>query len=353
MTGEEPMSESTEVGSQHNSPSNLHNPEIIWMPPTPPYPGLGPEPSSVPPVLQWSTPVISEEIAKQALVDYAERKCCYRTSPAVNMVIENLQPFCIYRYRLESYIESRTLKRKYEPYDGNEIDSNGTPPSLWEMNVDTPPMFEAGKKKFIVPHTSSVEICRRCSGTGRVTCLTCGGTGRAICFSCGGSGRDSNRNMCWGCTGSGRRICTACVGGRVTCDTCLGRKRLHFYTQMKVKWKNIDSPFVTDKDSGLPMDRYKKVTGKKIFVDEQPMVVPVLSFPDPLVTSVSLSYIQEHNAQFADNPRIIRQRQTIELVALTKVNYTWGEKPHTYFVYGEENKVYTDNYPAKCCCAVM
>lgn len=353
------MSESTEVGSpeksleQYNLPSNLHNSEIILTPPPPPYPGLGPEPNSVPPILQWSTPVISEEAAKQALVEYAEKKCCYRTSPAVNMVVEKLQPFCIYRYRLESYIEARTLKRNFEPYYGNEIDSNGTPPSLWEMNVDTPPMFEAGQKRFIVPHTSSLETCHRCSGTGRIICWTCGGTGRASCISCGGSGRQYNGNTCWGCSGSGRRICTICTGGRITCDTCFGRNRLHFFTEMEVIWKNIDSPFVTDQDSGLPMDRYKKVTGKKIFVDEQPMVLPVMSFPDPMVNSVSLSYVQQHNAQFADNPRIIRQRQTIEQVALIKVNYTWGEEPHTYFVYGEENKVYTDNYPAKCCCAVM
>ncbi|XP_069062047.1 protein SSUH2 homolog isoform X2 [Pleurodeles waltl] len=348
------MSESTEVGSPEKSleQCNLHNPEIVLMPP-PPYSGLDPEPSSVPPVLQWSTPVIAEEAAKQALVEYAARQCCYRTSPAENMVVEHLQPFCIYRYRLESYIESRTLKTNYEPYYDEKIDSNGTPPTLWEMHVDTPPMFEAGQKRFIVPYTSSVKTCHRCTGSGKVTCWSCGGTLRTTCSSCGGTGRLYNGNSCWGCGGRGRRMCYVCSGGKVTCDTCLGRKKLHSYIEMEVIWTNIDSPFVTDQNSGLPMDRYEKVTGKKIFIDEQPMVVPIMSFPDPAVNNVSVSYVQQHNAKFADNPRIIRQRQTIELIALTKVSYTWGEKPHTYFVYGEENRVYTDNYPAKCCCIVM
>lgn len=47
------------------------------------------------------------------------------------------------------------------------------------------------------------------------------------------------------------------------------------------------------------------------------------------------------------------QRQTIELIPVTKVTYSWKGNSHIYFVYGNEFKVNADNYPATCCCTVM
>ncbi|XP_069499588.1 protein SSUH2 homolog [Ambystoma mexicanum] len=321
--------------------------------PPPPYPGLGPENNHITPDLQWSTPVISEDTSKQALLEYAEKKCCYQTAPARNMVIKSLQHFTIYRYHLESFIEFRILKDKCVPYRGGEIDSNGTPPALWEMVAEIPQMFAAGKEKYIVPHTSSVRTCHLCGGSGKMTCLACGGRGRVNCYGCGGSGRQYNGNSCGSCSGAGSRTCGSCVWGKTTCMICTGSGKLHYYKQMKVIWENIVSDFVTDQNSGLPSNRYKKITGTNIFADEQPEVLPVTMFPEPMVSEVSRSYIQQHGDKFTDNPRIRRQRHSIELIPLTLVDYTWKENPHTFFVYGVEKKVYTDNYPAKCCCSVM
>lgn len=47
------------------------------------------------------------------------------------------------------------------------------------------------------------------------------------------------------------------------------------------------------------------------------------------------------------------QRQTIELIPVTRVTYSWKGKSHIYFVYGNEFKVNADDYPATCCCTVM
>lgn len=47
------------------------------------------------------------------------------------------------------------------------------------------------------------------------------------------------------------------------------------------------------------------------------------------------------------------QRQTIELIPVTRVSYTWKGKSHIYFVYGNEFQVNADDYPATCCCTVM
>lgn len=47
------------------------------------------------------------------------------------------------------------------------------------------------------------------------------------------------------------------------------------------------------------------------------------------------------------------QKQTIELIPLTKVEYEWRGKVYSFCVFGNENKVYAEDYPEKCCCSVM
>lgn len=47
------------------------------------------------------------------------------------------------------------------------------------------------------------------------------------------------------------------------------------------------------------------------------------------------------------------QKQTVELVPLTKVDYEWKERVYSFYIFGNENKVYTKDYPAKCCCSIM
>lgn len=43
------------------------------------------------------------------------------------------------------------------------------------------------------------------------------------------------------------------------------------------------------------------------------------------------------------------QRQTIELVPLTRAFYSHNGKDFSFFVYGVENKVFTSKYPSVCC----
>ncbi|RXM93627.1 Protein SSUH2-like [Acipenser ruthenus] len=104
--------------------------------------------------------------------------------------------------------------------------------------------------------------------------------------------------------------------------------------------KNHIYEFVPDKQSGFPVDRVSKV-------------YPVVSFPDNAINQASQTAVREHQAQFVTTSRILQQRQTIELIPVTRVHYTWKEKTYIYFVYGAEHKVYTDDYPAKCCCCTI
>ncbi len=34
---------------------------------------------------------------------------------------------------------------------------------------------------------------------------------------------------------------------------------------------------------------------------------------------------------------------------ITRVNYTWKEKPYVYYMFGNELKVNADDYPFTCC----
>ncbi|EMP34398.1 Putative protein C3orf32 [Chelonia mydas] len=82
-------------------------------------------------------------------------------------------------------------------------------------------------------------------------------------------------------------------------------------------------------------------------------VYPLVNFPEPTIDRGSESCIAQHQMQFASHSRILRQKQTIELIPLTKVEYEWRGKVYSFYVFGNENKVYTEDYPAKCCCSVM
>ncbi|XP_069499580.1 protein SSUH2 homolog isoform X1 [Ambystoma mexicanum] len=79
-------------------------------------------------------------------------------------------------------------------------------------------------------------------------------------------------------------------------------------------------------------------------------VYPVMTFPDASINHASQAAVEKHRSEFASSCRILRQRHTVELIPLTKVNYSWKGNPNSYFVYGVENKVFTENYPATCCC---
>uniref|UniRef100_K7FHA9 Uncharacterized protein n=1 Tax=Pelodiscus sinensis TaxID=13735 RepID=K7FHA9_PELSI len=82
-------------------------------------------------------------------------------------------------------------------------------------------------------------------------------------------------------------------------------------------------------------------------------VYPVVNFPEPSISQASQNAVVQHHTQFASVSRLLRQRQTIELIPLTKVEYEWQGKLYSYYVYGDENRVYTENYPKKCCCSIM
>ncbi|XP_018114516.1 protein SSUH2 homolog isoform X2 [Xenopus laevis] len=322
----------------------------------PPPPALIPGPARPSPEnAEWAIPNITEDAAKEAFLQYAKESCCYGTSAAKEMVFKEFNPFNTYRYRLETFTEARAFDWQIKPFDGHSTDlgAYGPPPQPWDIPVPCSTLFKDDEKKMPVPGTSSVKTCPQCMGIGKTVCTKCAGTGRVKCTWCHGTGKHVDDEQCSTCSGNGTESCRSCSGAMQCCEGCSGKGKVVNYIQLTVTWRNNIFEFVADHNSDFPTDNFKKVTGEKIFTDEQHLVPPLVTFPKQSINKASQDGQNEHYSKFNSTSRILKQRQTIELLPLTKVNYTWKGNPYSYFVYGRENKVYTTNYPQKCCCVLL
>uniref|UniRef100_A0A673LVT1 Protein SSUH2 homolog n=1 Tax=Sinocyclocheilus rhinocerous TaxID=307959 RepID=A0A673LVT1_9TELE len=286
-------------------------------PPMPSVPMPVPEQAPSPP--DWHIPSISEDRAREAFATYVSSKCCYSSAPVREGVITNMESFNTYRYRLETFMESRSTEWSQEPYTGQPVDAGVQPaPGPWQIAAQPPAFFQEHKQTIKVPYTSSVKNCHLCLGMGRNPCTTCAGAGNKVCWVCNGSGYRHSDDRCTHCNGRGRENCSSCSSsGSCQCDTCRGKRQLLVFINLNVKWSIEKDEFVAQDSSGLRVEKLEEVSGKELFKDAQNM------------------------------------RQTIELIAITKVNYMWKGKPNVYYVYGNEFKVNADDYPATCCCSVM
>ncbi|XP_066500399.1 protein SSUH2 homolog [Hoplias malabaricus] len=323
-------------------------------PPMPTVPMPVPEPGPLQPNLH--IPSITEDAAYEAFVGYASSKCCYSTGPAKDGVITSMEPFNTYRYRLETFTESRTTELSHEPYTNQPVDASIQPaPGPWEILAKTPPFFQDNTQNIRVPYTSSVKPCHKCQGMGRTPCKECAGCGSKVCSECNGTGLCHDNNHCTQCSGQGRENCSKCSEGFKECSLCRGKRQLLVFTNLKVQWTNNKEDFVVEQSSGLRVKKFSKVSGREMFKDSKDMLYPAMGFPDPAVAQASERLVREHQSRFSQTglKKILQQRHTIELIPVTRVTYAWKEKTHVYFVYGNEMKVNAHDYPATCCCSVM
>nr|XP_023861520.1 protein SSUH2 homolog isoform X1 [Salvelinus alpinus] len=321
-------------------------------PPIPSYPAPQPQPG--PAQSNWNIPSITEDTAREAFSQYASSKCCYSSAPVKDGVITNMEAYNTYRYRLETFIESRTTEWSQQPYNGQPVDAyTQSPPGPWDILAKAPTFFQDDKQVIKVPNTSSVKNCHTVWGWEN-SLQECAGVGNKICWVCNGAGNRSSGDRCHHCQGRGRVNCSHCHGqGSRECETCKGKRQLLVFINLKVIWTNNLDDYIVEQSSGLHVVNLSKVSGQEMFRDAQYMVYPVMGFPDPNVVRAAERLVREHQARFSQTSRILQQRQTIELIPITKVTYKWKGDSHIYFVYGNEFKVSADNYPATCCCTVM
>ncbi|KAK5933508.1 hypothetical protein CgunFtcFv8_013984 [Champsocephalus gunnari] len=321
-------------------------------PPMPLQPVAPPQPSPEPE--DWSIPSLSEDDARDAFKDYASSHCCYNKGPASDGVITKMEPYDTYRYRLETYTESRSTEWATKPHEGEPADFyTQTAPRPWEVPATAPNLFTNHTEEIRVPYTSSVKDCNSCHSTGTMPCDECHGDGSKVCWVCNGSGKRGEES-CTQCDASGKERCDKCDSrGTKECETCKGKRQLLTYIQLKVEWTNNVEDHVVRQDSGLEADDLRSVTGKELFKNNQYLLYPLLGFPNPAISEASEKMVREHQSKYAQNARILQQRQTVELIPITKVKYKWKSDSHKYYVYGNERTVDCDKYPATCCCVIQ
>ncbi|TFK02633.1 transcription factor jun-B [Platysternon megacephalum] len=304
--------------------------------------------------LEHRIPTMTEDMARNAFLSFVNSKCCYGNKAAGELVIQDLRQMTVYRYRLETYHESRLSEWTFQPFTNNLVDGpqNGASPRPWDIKVQAPPMFQDDTKKFRVPHSSLIKACHKCQGRGRHKCSACHGAGRMRCVTCSGARhRKKQQKRCKMRSGTGRKRCSTCSGrGNKTCMTCQGEKKLLHFIQLIITWKNKVFEFVSEHQLNFPGELLSKVNGENVFKDENVLVYPIIDFPKPEISLASQRAITEHNAAFATSSRILQQRQTIELIPITEVHYLYAGKTYLYYVYGLENKVYALDYPERYCC---
>ncbi|XP_063081257.1 protein SSUH2 homolog isoform X2 [Cavia porcellus] len=313
------------------------------------------EPPSWPSILEHSrVPVVTEAVAREALLSFVNSKCCYGTAAARDFVIQELRQQTLCRYRLETFSESRISEWTFQPFTNHSVNGpqRGTLPKLWDIQVQVPAMFQEDTRKSQVPHTSLVKDCHKCRGHGRYKCSGCHGSGTVRCPACSGTKRRARPpRRCPLCSGSGRRRCSACSGrGRKTCATCRGERKLVHSVQLVTTWRNSVFEFVSEPHLDCPRELLGKARGESLFRDENLAVYPIVDFPLQEISLASRRGIEEHSAALASRGRILQQRQTIELVPLTEVRYRYQGKTSVYYVYGTDHQVYAVDYPQRYCC---
>lgn len=341
MFGNVPGYEGTVAGGGGYLP-----PPMPLEPVAPPQPGATPQ--------DWSIPSLPEDVAREAFKSFASSNCCYSSAPATDGTITTMEPFNTYRYRLETFTESRSTEWAHKPHEGEQPDFyTQTAPRPWEVQATAPNLFTNHTEEIRVPFTSSLKECHSCHTTGRMPCEECNGNGSKPCWVCNGSGSRDN-DSCSRCNATGKDSCTDCNGqGTKNCTTCQGKGQLLTYIKLKVEWVNNVEDHVVQQNSGLNIDDLRNVTGKELFKNNQYLLYPLLGFPNQAISEASERLVRDHQAKYAQTSRILQQRQTVELIPITKVNYKWKGDSHVYYVYGNENQVSADNYPATCCCVIL
>ncbi|KAK2490119.1 hypothetical protein MC885_017547 [Smutsia gigantea] len=263
-------------------------------------------------------PVVTEEVAREALRSFVNSKCCYGSGAAGDLIIRELRRQTLCRYRLETFSESRISEWTFQPYTNHSVDGpqRGTSPRLWDIDVQVPPMFQEDTRKFQVPHSSLVKECHKCHGRGRYKCSGCHGAGMRSQAQSQAAPEVSDvlrvrpaevQHM----LGAGEQDLYHLQGGEETLAFHPAGHHVHHLN--------------------CPGELLAKAKGANLFKDENTMVYPVVDFPVREISLASQRGIAEHSAALASRARVLQQT-------------------YVYYVYGTDHRVYVADYPEQYCC---
>lgn len=265
---------------------------------------------------------LSEDQVKEALEESLRPACLPSIlrsksqllpgSPSV-LDLNAISTESIFKYELESLIETRVVSKKVEVYDGKPIDGkeNGSVPDAWDAPVTSPGSFMEGEITYLIPHSEEVHMCASCEGEGKVYCPKCRGYGRRkskkskkdayYTRGIGGPQGPPPEKPCYPCR----------MSGRIKCKDCTGVGAFKSSLLMTVAWRRVrDCAF-----SGNSVDslggQLKHAKGVVIKSEWGQRVAPLYDYPIKEICSASLT-LQRRHLQSFESSRIVEQVSSLD-----------------------------------------
>jgi len=309
---------------------------------------------------------LSEEQIRAVLDCWSSRRFFRLQRLGARIELIERQPADVYRVRLLSETEQRSVSTVAEPYRGGPIDDRGGPQNPDQVAVPpAPPRFQTATYRAPLAHSESVAVCSDCRGSGATNCIHCGGMGWSTCPVCGGSGvrtetrintqMQSDGTMrtvpetvtapC-GCN-AGRTMCLFCsTSGRVTCSRCSGVGRLKRHDELTVAYRPQEVTRIVHSTS-LPDWLLAGTRGEPVLDVESPRFdgVPPLT-PEPLLAAITEVIA---TARAESGATVLYQRLIAERIPVLRVRYAIRgpskKRPGDLWIYGSPMEVFAPDVP--------
>lgn len=292
-----------------------------------------------------------------------------------HMRVDNITDRHRYRYKLESFMERRSVKWIKIPYHGDEDQKAGGDIAVlapWELPVrpTNRTLWEEETIMMPVPGTTLLKLCENCQGKGWIRCWKCDQAGNYLCYWCDGKGGfydgEGHWKYCWTCKGIGIVYCAICKGyTKLVCAYCEGYFEVKFFIQLKVEYFiKTHKYYIEVNKTDVPTQKEKKWTGalsgsgERVLQEEEDRLPPLATFNVKEVNDVSTAALARHDAYYT-GLRIHRQRHFVDIIPVYEVEASWKESTFTFWIYGQrgQRKIFFPDADAflpvrKLCCVL-
>jgi len=280
-----------------------------------------------------------------------------------------------YRYKLESFMERRSVRWIKIPYHGDEDQGAGgdtTVAAPWDIPVrpTNGTLWEEETLMMPVPGTTLLRLCEKCQGKGWIRCWKCDQAGNYLCYWCDGKGGfydgEGHWKYCWTCKGIGIVYCAICKGyTKLVCSYCEGYFEVKFFIQLKVEYfVKTHKYYIEEFKTDVPIQKEKKWTGcrsgsgERILEEEEDRVPPISTFNVKDVNDCSSAALTRHDSYYT-GLRIHRQRHFVDIIPIYEVEASWKESTFVFWIYGQkgQRKIFFPDADAflpvrKVCCVL-
>ena len=300
--------------------------------------------------------LLTEETAKQALLEHAKKKWIRNTRFAKDLRVTNIEHMSVFWYSLKSLVQTRRTRDHKAPYTHGEPlgDGKHTDTNLWGIAVEQQTLFRDWEEISEIPNTSYLTDCNICSSKGHVNCSKCQGTGKLHCPYCrhpyeSYQYRDITPQKCSACCNTGHRKCDACSGkGNKRCTACDGSGKVRHCRQLVVEWRVLEDEGPACDVLDVPFEMKSKLQaidghGKEVFSREGTYVSPIVNSTIDRLDAMSERLLRRHSDKSQDS-MVVKQKHSVKKIHLARVTGE-SKRSYTYFVYGINRVVYAPKYP--------